>query len=421
MNNKLSKKQLRRQSIIMSKILRHSAVKMGLKMDEQGFILVKDLLKVKRLKNMTLDLLRLLVETNDKKRYELKQIDGIFYIRAVQGHSIDLDDSKLYQDINSTDEIKDVVIHGTFSQFWHLIEATGLNSMTRTHIHMSTGYPGDKKVISGMRKTCDIFIEIDIPLALKNKRKFQMSKNGVILCRGINKALSPIFFKKVYKKTDKGKELIFGNSNLNELKKKYCFRYLLVLDFEANSERDEKIVPQEIIEFPIVVIDTEKMEIMKDKIFHSYVKPTVKQLTPFITELTHITKDMIKDQPDILEVLKNAEEFVKSNFKEDEYCFVTCGDFDFRCLAREAFYKKFQYSDVFKKYINIKDVFNCFTGVKQKTGMKSMLEHFKLPLDGHHHSGIDDSKNIAKIMLSMLQTDFLVTQNFRKIIKDKTK
>lgn len=37
--------------------------------------------------------------------------------------------------------------------------------MGRNHVHFSIGYPGDKEVISGMRSTCEIFIEIDLELA----------------------------------------------------------------------------------------------------------------------------------------------------------------------------------------------------------------------------------------------------------------
>jgi len=35
---------------------------------------------------------------------------------------------------------------------------------------------------------------------------------------------------------------------------------------------------------------------------------------------------------------------------------------------------------------------------KKGYGMKSMLSDLKLALDGRHHSGIDDSRNIAKIL-----------------------
>ena len=35
--------------------------------------------------------------------------------------------------------------------------------------------------------------------------------------------------------------------------------------------------------------------------------------------------------------------------------------------------------------------------------MAEMLDLLELPLDGRHHSGIDDAKNIAKIAKSLLE------------------
>lgn len=60
------------------------------------------------------------------------------------------------------------IVHGTFLDAWKFIKETGLNSMQRNHIHFAVGYPGEEEVISGMRKTCEVFIELDVELALKN-------------------------------------------------------------------------------------------------------------------------------------------------------------------------------------------------------------------------------------------------------------
>lgn len=56
--------------------------------------------------------------------------------------------------------------------------------MARNHVHFAPKFPGNE-VISGMRKTCDILIEIDIPKANKNGIDFYQSENEVILSRGI--------------------------------------------------------------------------------------------------------------------------------------------------------------------------------------------------------------------------------------------
>lgn len=51
-----------------------------------------------------------------------------------------------------------------------------------------------------MRSSCDIYIEIDMLLAVKDGIEFYLSKNNVILTRGVNGVLHPRYFKKVVKR-----------------------------------------------------------------------------------------------------------------------------------------------------------------------------------------------------------------------------
>ena len=62
--------------------------------------------------------------------------------------------------------------------------------MKRNHVHFAIGYPKDDEVISGMRNTCDIFIEIDLPRALESGMKWYISKNKVILSNGHHRHIS---------------------------------------------------------------------------------------------------------------------------------------------------------------------------------------------------------------------------------------
>ena len=437
MEKELTPKAEKRLSMALSKILRHTALDHKLQIDKEGYILVSSLFKIHLLKkhNINLENLKKLVNTNKKKRFELTQKKNPlttkleFYIRALQGHSIkNLDHEKMLTKLEKSNPItKKIIVHGTFSKFWDIIKKTGLNKMGRNHVHMAIGYPGDKEVISGMRSICNTFIEIDIELALKNNRLFYVSKNNVVLTSGINGSLSPIFFKKVLsleknlKNGKINKKIIFENKDLGEMKRLYTYRYLLVLDFEANSQKNKRMDPvQEIIEFPIVVLDTLTNKIVKDKLFHYYVKPTETKLTPFITELTGITEKMIESGKKLSDVINLCLKFLSENFKNDEICFITCGDFDFKCLARETRFKKINLPSILRRYINIKEVFKtCFGYKETKCSMTDMLKYVDLELDGKHHSGIDDSRNIAKILQRILDTGFLLTKNFTKVIEDR--
>lgn len=68
------------------------------------------------------------------------------------------------------------------------------------------------------------------------------------------------------------------------------------------------------------------------------------------------------------------------------------------CLPRESRFKKIQYKSYFKSYINIKNIFP-----NNPKHMMELLEVMKIPHTGRHHSGIDDVKNIAEVLISMLK------------------
>lgn len=175
--------------------------------------------------------------------------------------------------------------------------------------------------------------------------------------------------------------------------------YYLVLDFEATCDEQEKPDPQEIIEFPVLKVNATTME--TEAIFHTYVQPTAHpRLTPFCTKLTGITQEMVNGKPSLLQVLDMFDKWMTSEnlIKDVNICFVTCGDWDLKtALPDQCNYLKIDVPLYFKKWVNIKKVFKNVTG-SRATSMVGMLNKLGLTLDGRHHSGIDDSKNIAKIL-----------------------
>ena len=62
----------------------------------------------------------------------------------------------------------------------------GLNKMARNHVHMAIGM-GKNGVISGMRQSCQIVIELNMPKAMYGAHKipFFVSSNEVILSEGL--------------------------------------------------------------------------------------------------------------------------------------------------------------------------------------------------------------------------------------------
>jgi 2'-phosphotransferase len=201
----------------MSWILRHGLGQLGLKPDNLGRIPLETLLNLNQMKklNVSEDLVRHIVETSDKKRFNLEQVDGIWLIGAnqglsephknfcetknfIRGHSKDIgnkiDNSKLMELI-----IKplDLCVHGTYKKNIEQIKATGLKTMSRTHIHMATGFPNDNKVVSGARNSANAFVLIDMEKAMNDGIKFYKSANGVILTEGIEGTLESKYFKQI--------------------------------------------------------------------------------------------------------------------------------------------------------------------------------------------------------------------------------
>ena len=86
--------------------------------------------------------------------------------------------------------------------------------------------------------------------------------------------------------------------------KEQPFQYYLVLDFESTCQEGTKIDPQEIIEFPCLLIRSPDFVLVDQVvmnnfflplIFHEYIRPVAHPvLTKFCTDLTGITQDMIQ-------------------------------------------------------------------------------------------------------------------------------
>ena len=72
-----------------------------------------------------------------------------------------------------------------FFEKWNSIQAEGLKTMNRTHIHFASGLPGEEGIISGMRKNCDVLIYVDASKCASSGIHFYRSENGVLLTNGI--------------------------------------------------------------------------------------------------------------------------------------------------------------------------------------------------------------------------------------------
>eukprot|EP00162_Nutomonas_longa_P010166 comp19742_c0_seq2/m.38033 comp19742_c0_seq2/g.38033 ORF comp19742_c0_seq2/g.38033 comp19742_c0_seq2/m.38033 type:complete len:200 (+) comp19742_c0_seq2:110-709(+) len=83
------------------------------------------------------------------------------------------------------------------------------------------------------------------------------------------------------------------------------------------------------------------------------------------------------------------------------------GDWDLRqCLPNQARASKLHIPAGFKTWRNIKREFGSFYGTPQPRGMLDMLGTLRLQLEGRHHSGLDDCKNIARVLMKMIEDGY---------------
>jgi len=94
------------------------------------------------------------------------------------------------------------------------------------------------------------------------------------------------------------------------------------------------------------------------------------------------------------------------------FLYLTCGDWDLQiCLPRQLAYHGRDDPSFAERWINLKpafmEVYEIYT--KRGLGMVRMLEMLNLDLLGRHHSGIDDCRNIARIVKKMIQAGWKPT------------
>ena len=184
--------------------------------------------------------------------------------------------------------------------------------------------------------------------------------------------------------------------------------HFVVLDFEATCDDVHPPNPQEIIEFPSVLLDANTFEVVDE--FESFVRPVHTKLTKFCTELTSITQAQVDAAPPFPEVFAAHQDWLASHDLPTAggdlpYVIVTCGDWDLltmlpaqlAALDPPATFVPTPY----RQWLNVKVPFKAWHRKQARAGMARMLDLLGIELVGHHHRGIDDSRNIAKILRAL--------------------
>ena len=184
-------------------------------------------------------------------------------------------------------------------------------------------------------------------------------------------------------------------SSVRNMKQK--FDYLLALDFEATCLKDRQIQPQEIIEFPCLKIETKDFDIVDE--FHSYVRPIFNpKLSEFCIELTGILQETVENEPEFSQVLTSFENWLEL---DTNFAFVTCGDWDLKkCLPNQCQASGIAVPSWSRQWINLKKIHQKNHGHFPRS-LAEILRQNGLKFEGRPHSGIDDTKNIARVIKAL--------------------
>ncbi|WP_418119915.1 exonuclease domain-containing protein [Variovorax sp. 350MFTsu5.1] len=171
-------------------------------------------------------------------------------------------------------------------------------------------------------------------------------------------------------------------------------RYL-VIDFEATC-CDHGTVPREqmeIIEFGAVMVDGSTFKSVDE--FQSFVRPQRHpRLTPFCTKLTSIHQGDVDSAP----LFKDAVGLFKNwLYRYSGFAFCSWGDYDLKQLRQDCDFHRVPYP-ISAPHLNVKRLFAERQNLTKKPGLGDAVQLAGLEFSGVHHRGIDDARNIARLL-----------------------
>jgi len=161
----------------LARHLRHSPERIGLTLDEAGWVGVDELLAACNERGFRLTRAELdeVVRRNDKSRYAY---DGSGRrIRASQGHSVVVDLGL------SPTAPPPVLFHGTAAATVPTILTDGLRPMRRRSVHLSPDVATARRV--GGRHGSPVVLTVDAAAMARDGHEFTVSENGVWLVEAV--------------------------------------------------------------------------------------------------------------------------------------------------------------------------------------------------------------------------------------------
>lgn len=173
---------------------------------------------------------------------------------------------------------------------------------------------------------------------------------------------------------------------------------IIVIDIESTCWKGNPPPGEvsEIIEIGVCLLDVKTRERSAKRSI--LVRPASSKVSPFCTELTTLTQDIVDDGI----TFDEACEILKKDYKSEERTWASWGDYDRRQFERQCAAMGMRYP-FGRTHLNVKNLFALMHRMKREIGMRAALDILKLPLEGTHHRGGDDAWNIALILARLLE------------------
>lgn len=184
------------------------------------------------------------------------------------------------------------------------------------------------------------------------------------------------------------------------------FQYFVVIDFEATCDKEKNPHPQEIIEFPSVLVNS--MTGQLEDSFQIYVRPTCNHLlSDFCKELTGIQQIQVDNGVLLSEALLMHDRWLEQKgIKHTNFAVVTWSDWDCRVmLESECRFKRIRKPPYFNRWINLKVPFHEVFG-NIRCNLKEAVQRAGLLWEGRAHCGLDDAKNTARLLAHIMHRGF---------------
>ncbi|XP_013390057.1 ERI1 exoribonuclease 2 [Lingula anatina] len=215
---------------------------------------------------------------------------------------------------------------------------------------------------------------------------------------------------------------------------KQQFSHLIVIDFESTCWEKKTGRPQEIIEFPAVLMNTNNGEVESE--FHHYVQPSENpMLSEFCKKLTGISQEQVEEGIPLSLCLSKFNTWIKNISQERKLVFeqsvsegqnlctiVTWSDWDLGvCLLYECRRKQIRKPAALNSWIDLRATYRKFYD-RRPQGLNGALQDVGIEFEGREHSGLDDARNTAKLAWRMIRDGCVlnVTKSFNGSAQERS-